>query len=202
MGFEVELNAIPKDFALFKSAKKGEFDPELISFIGMYFKLRRQKGGEVEKFVEGDNGRIVFADELEKTIIANSGIEDRYLELDRRFDWLRFLLLRASRRIGIKDLSEVCIRGQSKVMEGAISVQGFTVKTTSCELCRDIYLWLESITRRDLESSFSQQAFIDEGLYKWHKAKEPDIIFQDFENLKAFYKRVVEHSEAVIITTS
>lgn len=201
MGFEVKLNAIPNHFKLFESAKRGDLDPELISFIGLYFSLRRKKKSKVEEFARGDNDRIVFIDELERIIVSNPGIEDRYIDLDRRFDWLRFLLFRTSANIGIDDLSEACIRGQSKVMDGAVSVQGFTVKTTTSEDCKAIYLWLDTIKRTDLESSFSQQAFSDKGLYKWNEENDPKIIYEDFDNLKAFYKRVVENSEAIIVTT-
>ena len=124
MGWEIEITAITPHCELLRRVNDNEIDAELLTFVRTYLRLRREQGSRVNTFARGDKDYEIFVDALEQLVINKPGIENRYCDLDRRFDWLKWLLTQSSPPQDAQ-LAEIAIHGESLLTPTARSVQGF-----------------------------------------------------------------------------
>lgn len=204
MGWEIELNAIVPNCELLQCVHNNEIDAELLTFVRTYFRLRREQGSRVDSFALGDKNYEIFVNALEQLVRHKPGIEYRYCDLDRRFEWLKWLLTQSSSPQDAQ-LAEIAIHGESPITPTARSIQGFPICWTSPSTCELIYIWLSELNRPLLESKFDPIRMNSAHLYKWQRSRDPEVAFewimQDFNSLQRLYQNVVEHSEAVLVVT-
>jgi hypothetical protein len=204
MGWEVQLNAIAPDCELLRRINDNELDAELLTFVRIYFRQRREQGRRDETFAYGDKNYEIFVNDLEQLMRDKPGIENRYCDLDRRFDWLKWLLTECSFPQDAQ-LAEIAIRGESHVTPTARSVQGFPICWTSPSTCELIDLWLSELNRPLLESKFDPIRMNCANLYKWQQSGDREDVFEsiieDFNSLQRLYRNVVKNSEAVLVVT-
>ncbi len=204
MGWEVELNAIAPDCELLRRIKDNELDSELLTFVRTYFRLRREQGSRVDTFAEGVKDYEIFVDTLEQLVKDKPGIENRYCNLDRRFEWLEWLLTQSSSPQNAQ-LAKIAICGESPVTPTARSVQGFQICWNSSSTCGLIHIWLSKLNRPLLESKFDPIRMNSANIYKWRQSGDPEVAFEwvmeDFNSLQRLYQDVVKNSEAVLVVT-
>jgi Domain of unknown function (DUF1877) len=205
MGWELELNALPSKCTLLESVINSDIDAEHLSFVRTYFRLRREQHSRVNKFPYSDALHKRFVDALEELIETNPGIENRYCDLSRRFDWIKWLLMKCALSEEEELLAVTAITGQSNVLPSAQSTQGFPIRWTPPDKCELIHIWLSGITEEDIKSKYEPLLMHDAQLYKWQQTFNTDEalgwIVGDFTALKRFYEDVVDHSEAVLVVT-
>ncbi|MCU0552358.1 MAG: YfbM family protein [Leptolyngbya sp. Prado105] len=203
MGWEVELNAISPECKLLQLVSSNKLDPELLSFVRSYFRLRRKQGSRVDSFISGYKDYEILVDALEQLVSDHPGIETRCCDLDRRFEWLTWLLTQS---FSVQDapLAEIAIRGEALVTPTARSVQGFPIRWTSPATCERISIWLSGMNRPLLRSKYDPISMSAAHLYKWHH-NDPEVAFEwmieDFNSLQRLYRAVVSNSEAVLVVT-
>jgi hypothetical protein len=205
MGFEVELNAFPPQCELLERVRAGEISAELIQFVGWYFVKRRTSATRWTGFARGDPERERFVDSLEKILAEHPGIAERSCDLDRRFEWLEWLLVRCVRTEDDRSLAVAAIRGDAQILPGAVSTQGFPIRRTLPDRCVLIHRWLEALTIRDPRAHYNPVAMERDHLYKWSvPPHDPDEVFgqiaEDFAALQRLYREVAACSEAVLVT--
>jgi hypothetical protein len=204
MGWEVTLNAISPQSNLLRLVNSNELSPELLTFVGHYFRLRREQGSRVNRFAQGDRDYETFVDALEQLVSDRPKIETRYCELDRRFEWLQWLLTQSSKPQD-SSLAKTAIRGESWITPTARSVQGFPICLTSPATCELVNIWLSEMDRSLLRSHYDPIAMNAAHLYKWGQSGDPkdafEWIIEDFNSLQQFYRDVVANSEAVLVVT-
>jgi hypothetical protein len=203
MGFEVQLNAFPPQCELLERARAGEISAELIQFAGGYFVSRRTSATRRTCFARGDAEGERFVDALEKILAEHPGIAERSCDLDRRFEWLEWLLVRCVPTEDDPSLAVAANRGDAQILPGAVSVQGFPIRWTLPDRCVLIHRWLELLTIRDLRALYDPVAMEHDHLYKWHIPNDPDKVFgliaEDFTALQRLYREVAACSEAVLV---
>jgi hypothetical protein len=204
MGWEVELIAISPECKLLQLVNSNELNPELLTFVGYYFRLRREQGSRVDTFARGDRDYETFVDTLEQLVSDHPGVETRHCYLDRRFEWLQWLLTQSSRPQDAP-LAETAIRGELLVTPNAQSVQGFPIRWTSPATCELIDVWLSEMDRPLLRSQYDPIDMNAASLYKWGQSGDPEDAFEwiieDFNSLQRFYRDIVANSEAVLVIT-
>ncbi len=200
MGREVQLNAISPECKLLQLVNS--INPELLTFVGYYFRLRCQQGSRVDTFAHGDRDYETFVDALEQLVSDHPGIETRHCYLDRRFEWLQWLLTQSSRPQDAP-LAETAIRGELLVTPNARGTQGFPIRWTSPATCELINVWLSEMDRPLLRSRYDPIAMNAANLYKWGQSGDPEDAFEwiikDFNSLQRFYQDIVANSEAVLV---
>lgn len=205
MGWELELNALPSKCTLLESVTNSDIDAEYLSFVRLYFRLRREQQSRINKFPYGEAEYKQFVDALEELVETHPGIENRYCDLDRRFDWIKWLLMRCALDEEEESLAVTAITGQSNVLPSARSTQGFPIRWTPADKCELIHIWLSRITEEDIKSKYEPVLMQYAHLYKWQQRSDADEalgwIVTDFTALKRFYEDVVDHSEAVLVVT-
>jgi hypothetical protein len=203
MGWEVELNAMPSECSLFESIRKKEIDAELLTFVPTYFRLRRQHQRRVTEFVRGDIEYKVFVDALEQIVAIHPGIDHRFCSLDRRFDWLKWLLIQCAHDDDEKQLAEESISGESRISGEAKSVQGFPIRWTSQGKVQRIHGWLSELTLETIRSKFDPENMSRVDLYKWDLQEDSEatfgVIAEDFDAIRMFYRDVSSQTESVIV---
>lgn len=205
MGFETELNAIAPHCTLLKNIADNQIDAELLTFVRSYFRRRRTCGGRDNTFARGIPDYEKFVDSLEAMTLTNPGIENRYCDLDRRFDWLQWSLQRCARNEYERLLANTAIAGTSQIFPLAKSTQGFKIMWTLPDDCAMIHLWLDEITTLDLKSKYDPAQMRYAHLYKFsqHHEAEDEAIFEwitsDFIKLKKLYCDVAALGEAILV---
>jgi hypothetical protein len=203
MGWEVELNAMPSECSLFESIRQKGIDAELLTFVPAYFRLRRQHNRRVNEFVRGDIGYKAFVDVLEQIVTSHPGIDHRFCSLDRRFDWLKWLLIQCAQDNDEKRLAEESISGESRISGEAKSVQGFPIRWTPQGKVKQIHGWLSELTLAAIRSKFDPEKMSRVDLYKWGPEEDSDatfdVIASDFEAVQMFYREVSSQSESVLV---
>jgi hypothetical protein len=204
MGWEVELNAISPQCELLRLINGNKLDPELLTFVPAYFRLRRKRGSRVDSFANGDRGFEILVDALEHLVSDHPGIETRYCNLDRRFDWLQWLLTQSS-NIQDAPLAEIAIRGEALITPTARSIQGFPIRWTSPATCELIDIWLSEMDDSMLQAKYDPMSMNAAGLYKWLQVSDPEVVFEwiieDLSSLQRLYRGVVTNSEAILVVT-
>lgn len=202
MGWEVELNAIPADCELIAAVKRQEIDAELLICVRGYFRLRRKHSCRVDSYTQGDPDYEILVDYLERIMVDHPDIQYRFCDLQRRFDWLKWLLEQCSEGDD-PGLATTAIGGEVQVTPTARSTQGFPICWTSPETCKRIHAWLSELTPADLQAQFDPDRMDRATLYKWvppvDAVRNLDWIVKDFEALKQFYADVAKRSEAVLV---
>lgn len=205
MGWELELNAIPPQCSLLDLVVRNAIDAELLTFVRLYFRLRRERGARVNEFSHGSADYERFVDALEEMIARHAGIEYRCCDLERRFDWLRWLLVRCARNGEEERIATQAITGEAPISPSARSTQGFEIRMTSPGQCELIHLWLEELVAQDLRRNYDPSTMIRASLYKWGQPTDPEETFgwihDDFTSLRRFYRDVSVNSEAVLVVT-
>lgn len=202
MGFEVRLQAIPQTCTLIQLVEAGRIDAESLTFVGTYFRLLQQPGRGAQQFARGDAERARFVHALDAMVAAHPGIENRHCDLNRRFEWLQWLLERAVTNDDQQELAAVAIGGERQVAADARSTGGFPIRCTSAETCELIHLWLSDLTESVLRALYNPERMTEAHLYKWSPTLTEvafESIARDFANFKSFYAAVVAHSEAVLV---
>jgi Domain of unknown function (DUF1877) len=205
MGFDTTLNAIPPHCALLERIADKQIDAELLIFVRSYFHRRRGRGERDSTFTRGIPEYEKFVDALEAMMVTNPGIENRYCDLERRFDWLKWLLERCAQDEYEQLLAATAIAGTSQILPSAKSTQGFKTMWTLPDDCGLIHLWLDEITVSDLKSKYNPAQMRYEHLYKFsqHSESEDEVIFEwianDFIKLKKLYGDVVARDEAILV---
>ena len=178
-----------------------EIDAESLSFVRTYFRMRRKQGGRVDAFVRSEEDAL-FVEALERLVDAHPGIDHRYCDLGRRFDWLKWLLQQCSRDQDAT-LATTAINGETQVTPAARSVQGFPIRWTKPDTCELIHIWLSEMNRSDLRSKYDPSLMRDASLYKWGPPTDTDAAFEwiveDFTSLKKLYHDVASYSEAILV---
>ncbi|MEZ6135546.1 MAG: DUF1877 family protein [Pirellulaceae bacterium] len=202
MGWEVELNAFPADCNLLAAVTRGEIDAELLTFVRTYFRMRRKLGCRVNSFAERDPECQVFVDALETIVADHPGIDHRFCDLERRFEWLKWLLQESSHAQDAT-LAATAIGGEAQVTPSARSIQGFPIRWTSPGTCELIHMWLTDLAQKDLRSHYDPDRMRNANLYKWGPPTDTELAFEwimdDFTSLKSFYCDVAKNSEAVLV---
>ncbi|BCL38313.1 hypothetical protein NSMS1_47600 [Nostoc sp. MS1] len=205
MGWELELNAIPAQCTLLESVLNGDIDAEYLTFVRSYFRLRRQQQSRINKFPYGEAEYKRFVDALEELVETHPGIEHRYCDLDRRFDCIKWLLMKCALDQEEELLAVTAITGHSNVLPSARSIQGFPIRWTPPDKCKLIHIWLSDIAVEDIKSKYETILMQDAQLYKWQQAIDTneawEWIVSDFMALNQFYQDVVDNSEAVLVVT-
>jgi hypothetical protein len=205
MGWELELNAIPAKCSLLDSVLNSDIDAEYLTFVRSYFRLRREQQSRVKKFPYCEAEYKRFVDALEELVETHPGIEHRYCDLDRRFDWIKWLLMKCALDKEEELLAVTAITGDSNILPSARSIQGFPIRWTPPDKCELIHLWLSEITEENIKSKYEPILMQDAQLYKWQQAINTDEVWgwivSDFTTLKLFYQDVVYHSQAVLVVT-
>jgi hypothetical protein len=200
LGWEVDLCALSGDCDLQRLARDYDVPIQRFQFIPYYFRLRRQSKDKAEAFVRDDP---CFATCIEDMIAHNVGIEFRYCELDRRADWLKWLLQRCTAGTD-SQFAKIAIEGESIVAPEARSSQGFPLRRNSPDTCGFVCEWLKGITEKQLYREYDPEMMEQAGLYKWRVPQDPlltyERILRDFRNLREFYHRVSESEEAAFVT--
>jgi hypothetical protein len=203
MGWEVELNAIPAKCTLLEAVTRNDISEELLTFVRTYFRFRRRQQRRVEEFVRYSSEYEIFVDALEDMVVSHPGIEYRYCDLDRRFDWLGWLLVHCAQRDDEKQIAVEAIRGEYDVSPSAHSVQGFPIRMTSPGKVELIDVWLSELRPEDLKRQYDPEKMNRAGLYKWGAPVDPEAtlgwILEDFASLQLFYHAVTSQSEAVLV---
>jgi hypothetical protein len=210
MGIEVKLNAFPPQCELLERVRAGEICAQDIQFVWWYFFNRRTSATRWNGFARGDPERERFVDLLEIILAQHPGIAERICDLDKRFQWLEWLLDRCARTEDDRSLAVAAIRGDGQILPGAIAGQGAPICWTLPDRCVLIHRWLESLTTRNLQANYDPVAMERAHLYKWHLYKWPDDadrdgvfgeIAEDFGALQRLYREVAIRSEAVLVVT-
>jgi hypothetical protein len=133
----------------------------------------------------------------------NTRASERFCDLDRRFEWLEWLLVRCIRTEDDRSLAVAAVRGDAQILPGAVSGQGFPIRWTLPDRCVLIHRWFELLTIRDLRAPYNPVAMEQDQLYKWHVPHDPDEVFgliaEDFTALQRLYREVTACSEAVLV---
>jgi len=205
MGWELELTAIPSSCTLLDCVKRGEIDPDLLSFVPVYLQQRRNIGHRIDSFSEGCSQRERFVDAVEELIMASPQIEWRSCCLGKRFDWLEWLLVQSAAAKDTQLIASTAIAGEQTLVPPATSTQGFPIRCTSAPTCELIHIWLEDITEPELRAQYDPTRMAEHGLYKWFLPDDPEATFEqihdDFVAVKRLYRDVTKHSEALLIVT-
>lgn len=205
MGWEVELNAIPSHCTLLELIYGKAISAELLTFVRTYFRLRRRQGGRVEEFAQGSAEYQQFVDALEEMIASHPGIEQRCCDLDRRYEWLKWLMIQCATNDEEKKIATEAISGEVQIAPDAVSTQGFPIRITSPAKVELIAVWLDELSSARLRRQFDPDKMRKAGLYKWGPPAAPaetfKVIAEDFGALRAFYRQVSAHSESVLIIT-
>lgn len=203
MGVEVQLNAVAPDSELLKAVANSTLDASMLTFLPSYFRRRRDQGRRVDDYAMGSPEFELLADLAEKLIAAHPGIEFRCCDLDRRFQWLEWLLRKCA-AIDERLLAETAIQGEAQVTATASGVQGHPIRWTSPSTCELIHMWLSEIEPSQLRAVYDPERMSWAHLYKWGN-KEGDkplkLILEDFQSLKQLYSEVAARSEAVLVVT-
>jgi len=203
MGFEVELNALPADCSLLAAVHDNRIDAELLTFVRTYFRLRRRQRRRVEEFIAGSGEYKALVDALEELVVLHPGIEDRHCDLERRFEWLKWLLIECVHDEEEKQFAQETILGELRIFPESKSIQGFPIRWTSHGRAELIHIWLSGLTVADLKSKFDPERMYSDQLYKWGQSKDYEASFQliteDFDALRKFYREVTELSESVLV---
>jgi hypothetical protein len=139
MGWELQLNALPSKCTLLENVVNSDIDTEYLSFVRRYFSLRREQRSRVNKFPYGEAEYKQFVDALEELVETHPGIENRYCDLSRRFDWIKWLLMKCALDEEEESLAVTAITGQSNVLPSARSTQGFPIRWTPADECELIH---------------------------------------------------------------
>jgi Domain of unknown function (DUF1877) len=206
MGREVVLNALPTESRLFDLINEKKIDADLLTFVSSYFFYRRQQGQRVHEFADEDDKQYeLFIDTLEEIVDNHPGIENRYCDLERRFDWLKWLLIECSCDEEEKTLAIITVEGESLFIPAASGVQGFPIRWTVPDTCKLIHIWLTGLDESYLQSKYSPSQMSDTYLYKWNTENDAEesfrMITKDFQALKQLYQNVTNTSEAILVVT-
>lgn len=208
MGQELDLIALPTNCSLLQQVDQQLIDAELLSLVPGYLRQRRLQQRRVRGFTQGDPDFERLVDAVEELIAANPKIEHRYCELDRRFEWLEWLLVRSATGDGEQKWAEQALRGEAPLSPTARSTQGFLIRATSARQAGLISQWLQGLTVDQLRQHYDPDAMADADLYKWNQVYNADqtdspedlfkIIAEDFTALRQFYRDVAAHAETVL----
>jgi len=201
MGWEVTHHAMHVDSELIESARRDEFNSELLCFVGYYYDIRESV--QRERFSEGCPERQRLVQILEAMREAAPGIDRRRCELDRRFDWLQWTLGHISGPLGFEDGARLAVFGREKVTEASTSTQGFPIMWNDVETTQFIADWLGEIEVQQVIDACDLKMMKRHGLYKlFEKSNEQhiqDSVAGDFTSLRTFYLEVASLSEAVLV---
>lgn len=208
MGRELDLIALPTKCSLLQQVDQHLIDAELLSLVPGYLRQRRLQRRRVPGFAQGDPDFERLVDAVEELVTANPRIEHRYCELERRFEWLEWLLVHCAGDDGERKWAEQALRGEAPLSPTARSTQGFLIRSTSAPQAGLISQWLQGLTVDQLRRHYDPDAMADADLYKWgqiYNADQPDspeslfqVIAQDFTALRQFYRDVTAHAETVL----
>ena len=203
MGFEVELYAFPPASRFLERVRAGDIDQELILFVRLYFPERRASSRRLTKFGTGDSESERVVDLLEEIITAHPGIVDRSCRLDRRSQWLQWLLEQSARTEEERSQAIAAISGDSPIHPEARGTQGIPIRWTLPDRCEWIHRWLSELNPDDLRAHFDPAEMERHHLYKWRVPDDPDEVFgwiaEDFASLQRLYREVTPHGEAVLV---
>lgn len=208
MGRELDLIALPTRCSLLEQVEQHVIDSELLSLVPGYLRQRRLQQRRVPGFTQGDPDFERLVDAVEELVAANPMIEQRYCELDRRFEWLEWLLVRSASDAREQQWAEQALRGEAPLSPTARSTQGFLIRSTSAHQAGLISQWLQGLTVDQLRRHYDPDAMADADLYKWDQVYNRDetdqpaalfnVIAEDFTALRQFYRDVTAHAETVL----
>jgi hypothetical protein len=118
MGIEVKLNAFPPQCELLERVRAGEICAQDIQFVWWYFFNRRTSVTRWTGFALGRPEQERFVDLLEIILAQHPGIAERICDLDKRFQWLEWLLVRCVRTEDDRSLAVAAIRGDAQIPPG------------------------------------------------------------------------------------
>lgn len=208
MGRELDLIALPPHCLLLQQFDQQLIGAELLSLVPGYLRQRRSQRRRVRGFTQGDPDYERLVDAVETMIASSPAIEQRYCELDRRFEWLEWLLVRSASDEQEQNWAATAIRGTAPLSPTARSTQGFLIRTTSAPQAGLISQWLQGLTVDQLRRHYDPDAMADADLYKWGQIYNRDetnqpaalfnVIAEDFTALRQFYRDVSNHAETIL----
>ena len=116
-------------------------------------------------------------------IRANSPLK---CELDRRFDWLDWSLM----RLRVDPRSGWAIRGKEPIVPEAQSTQGFPIRWNAPEVCDDISSLLDGIDEATLPAAIDYDSMAAAHLYKIENVGQSVLtsaVVEDFKALRTLY---------------
>jgi hypothetical protein len=133
------------------------------------------------------------------------GIEDRKLELDRRWDMLHYLLSEKRRknfRYDEKDLIDLAIHGGDKLGDAFVLPQGVPITFLRPDEVKEISKHLGEIPLDSLLEHWNPPLMREAGVYKIRGDEDEhrlEYLLEDFENMKDFYLWTAIYDEAVVV---
>ncbi len=211
MGIDVELLALPAQSKLIDVVTQWDAGQgELLSFVPSILRHRRRskdpqlRDAQYDQFIRAHEDLTMVAKVLDEIIEAHPGIETRHVDLDRRYDWLRWLLIQCAKTDEERQLAKDAIGGERRAAPESTSCQGFPINFTSQNRAQEIHRWLRDVTSEDLQRRYDPVSMEAVGVYKFFADPdyEAEMFSQISENLIAlqhFYDEVVSHSECVLV---
>jgi hypothetical protein len=197
MGHDLTLNALPAEHGLLAAMRNGEIDPDLLQWVESYFFYRRRGSRQnLDRYPR-------FVNAMEALVALNPGIDHRYCNLDRRFEWLNWMLRQCAKNDEEKQIATACIYGATRIFAPAESSQGYPFGWNSPDSVALIHIWLSDLNSTNLRREFDPEKLDRARPYKWragekdHSEEFADIA-NDFAKLKRFYEAVYFRREGVL----
>lgn len=190
----MNYQSIPADSNLLKKVAKSEDFAVSLSIYG--FKELSVEAAESAEFIC----------ETKRIRDENPGIENRKLDIGRRWDMLHYLLSEIRRNnqpYNEKDLIHRAIHGGEKVGENATLPQGVPVRFLTPEEVKEISKKFGQIETDYLEEHWNPVKMREAGVYKIRGDYTDDsqLIYlkEEFEKLKDFYLWSAIYDEGVLV---
>lgn len=144
-----------------------------------------------------------FLAEVEAMNRSHPGIDRRIHTLDRRFDWLHYLLSESRRRGDFDgtDWGTKAITGSLCLPEHMRGGQGHQVRYSPPADVHEIAAGLAALTLEDIRAVYAPESMERECVYKFVADRADaamwDLIITDLNRFRAFYSDVAANDEGV-----
>ncbi len=210
MGAKIHFQAIPENCALFQLAKTSLLGGELLA--GLPLLAEQESLNKVrelaEEFKRGAMGDIIeFVEEVNRTIQAYPGLENRHLDHDED-TWNQFCYLLSQMRNTPIEITKQGLMGDVMVYWNAYDISNLQssiirkppVYYLPAAEVQKVHLQLATVTSDDLKKHYDIGAMIKAKVYKFSIDSSFDVIWGFFEQLRVFYAEASAHGEGVIAT--
>jgi Domain of unknown function (DUF1877) len=120
-------------------------------------------------------------------------------DLDRRFDWLDWVLRKAL----AEPISSRAINGRAQIAPGAVAGQGFQIRWNDTETCTAIADIFSKVSLSTIRSKVNCADMSADHLYKFGQWDDENVVAKqicdDFIALRDFYAAVAVNCEAALI---
>lgn len=196
----MSYQAIPADSNLLKKVAESETVAVSLNIHGF-----KEVSDEYLQYY-GENAEFSeFVSEAKLIRNEHSGIENRELDLYRRWDMLHYLLSEIRRNNQVFDETDLihrAIHGGEKLGD-AVLVQGVPVRFLNPREVKEISTLFGQIETDSLEEHWNPPQMREAGVYKirgdYSDNDQLDYLKEEFENLKAFYLWAAIYDEAVLV---